>query len=47
MRTTRWAMDAIGVCSVVVAASIPGYTWLILFGGALAGRGSFGLLRRE
>ena len=47
-RLTNWAMIAIGVLAAVVAAAIPGYrTLLILFGGALAGWGSFVPLRPE
>jgi hypothetical protein len=42
---TRWAMVAIAVLSVAVAVAIPGYqTWLIIFGGVLIARASFGLM---
>ena len=45
MRTTRWAMVAIAVLSVVAAVAISGdQTRLIIFGGVLAAWASFGLL---
>ena len=49
MRTTLWAMVAIAVLSVVVAAvAIPGnQVWLIIFGGALIAWASFGPLTEE
>ena len=48
MRTTRWAMVAIAVLSVIVAVAVPGYQiWLIVFGGVLIAWATYGLLTEE
>ena len=41
-------MVAIAVLSVVVAIAVPGYQfWLIVFGGVLIARATYGLLTEE
>jgi hypothetical protein len=45
VRTTRWAVVAVAILTVVIATAIPGYqVWLIAFGGVLIAWATFGLL---
>ena len=45
MRTTRWALIALGVLMVVLGVIVPGFqVTIVVLGAAFAGWGTYGLL---